>query len=509
MARTRGGGRSVTKKGLGERGHEIFTSHTYTSPNTLSSGLPTCWGGARRQRVSKRTRQEHANHTQCGRRGHGCSPQIAEQVAKASLGSGLVSAFFGAVLSRSPTLTLPGCLQGWQQRGGDGRLTFLECCLHLAFASSTVSARARGPVRTPRDAGWDAAAPALCNVCTVLVQSGVHTCQPEVPDGSVPPGSQHPQYRLGLGLPPPASLEPGSTDLASLVPIRTGTTTPGIPVTEWHQSSIPILIRTGTTVPSTNWHRPSIPNASWDWDCCPQYQSGIPGTDWDWDHHPQHPQNQAALTWHPRYQSGLEPLPLAPAWHPRYRSGLGLPPPVSPVPIGTGTTAPGTNLASPVLPGTGPASPVPTGTGTTAPGIPGTDRDWPSIPGTDWDWDHCLWHRPGIPGTDWHWPSIPGTDQDWDCRPQCPQYQSGLGPLPLAPTWHPRYCLALAQHPQYRLGLGLPPPASLEPGSTDLASLVPIRTGTTTPGIPVTEWHQSSIPSTDQDQDHHPWHPQY
>lgn len=41
MARERGGGRSVTKKGLGDRGHEIFTSHTYAAPNTLSSGLPT------------------------------------------------------------------------------------------------------------------------------------------------------------------------------------------------------------------------------------------------------------------------------------------------------------------------------------------------------------------------------------------------------------------------------------------------------------------------------------
>lgn len=34
------------------------------------------------------------------------------------------------------------------------------------------------PALLPQDAGWDAAAPALCNVCTVLVQSGVHTCQP-------------------------------------------------------------------------------------------------------------------------------------------------------------------------------------------------------------------------------------------------------------------------------------------------------------------------------------------
>lgn len=34
------------------------------------------------------------------------------------------------------------------------------------------------PALLPRDAGWDAAAPALYNVCTVLVQSGVHTCQP-------------------------------------------------------------------------------------------------------------------------------------------------------------------------------------------------------------------------------------------------------------------------------------------------------------------------------------------
>lgn len=76
MARTQGGGRSVTKKGLGERGHEIFTSHTYTSPNTLSSGLPTCWGGARRRRVSKRTRQEHANYTQCRRKGHAAAPGL-------------------------------------------------------------------------------------------------------------------------------------------------------------------------------------------------------------------------------------------------------------------------------------------------------------------------------------------------------------------------------------------------------------------------------------------------
>ena len=42
MARVQGGGKSVTKKGLGEHGHEIFTSHTYTAPNMLSSGLPTC-----------------------------------------------------------------------------------------------------------------------------------------------------------------------------------------------------------------------------------------------------------------------------------------------------------------------------------------------------------------------------------------------------------------------------------------------------------------------------------
>lgn len=82
--------------------------------------------------------------------GHRAGPATAHLPfgLTASLGSGLVSAFFGAVLSRSPTLTLPGCLQGWQQRRGDGRLTFLECCLHLAFASSMVFAR--GPVCTPR-----------------------------------------------------------------------------------------------------------------------------------------------------------------------------------------------------------------------------------------------------------------------------------------------------------------------------------------------------------------------
>lgn len=154
MARTRGGGRSVTKKGLGERGHEIFTSHTYTSPNTLSSGLPTCWGGARRRRVSKRTRQEHANYTQCRRQGHGCSPRIAEQVARGS-GTSVRSWLVPAPLGSAQTYKWPGHIQPSAQpykRHGriQPRAAARACCrparecARLAFLGHSLAA-ARSP----------------------------------------------------------------------------------------------------------------------------------------------------------------------------------------------------------------------------------------------------------------------------------------------------------------------------------------------------------------------------